>query len=146
MKRPIPLTVVGAVWILIGFAGMIGTAIGSHVLRVPSTEFVTVLVGIGLLSSWRLARWYALVASGLGFVLGLVCLPAVLWHANEWVFQFPLALTWDQRPHDPGSLPLLVAVLSGYMMGSGYTFWALCRADVRRLFAGERVTANALGT
>lgn len=133
MKRPISLTIVGAVWFLFGVFGLVSDAIKGHGLEIPGTHFINLLVGAGLLNGWRICRWYALFVSGLAF---LFALPMTVWaffNSEKIVFQFP-AILIDDRPHAILPLSLVVLAMISYVVISAWVFWVLMRRDVQELF------------
>ena len=143
MKRPILLTILGTAWFLIGLLGAVGDALQGRGLEIPGTNFINLLVGVGLLNGWRLARWYALFVSGAAFVFTLPFAPWALMNSGEIVFKFP-ALLRDQRPHELVSLVVLVSVLLVYLLASGWSLWVLSRSDVREFFAKKTAVTNPL--
>ena len=145
MKRPILLTVLGAAWFLIGLLGTVGDALEGRGLEIPGTNLISLLVGVGLLNGWRLARWYALFVSGAAFVLMLIFAPWALMNPGEIVFKFP-ALLRDQRPHELVSMVVLVSVLLVYLLAWGWSLWVLSRRDVREFFAKKPAGANSVAT
>ena len=148
MRRPISLTIVGVVWLLVGLLGVIGNEIQNHGLQFPDPNYLIILAGVGLLNHSRLARWYVLYVSVLTFIVMLAFLPWALMNAGKIkiTFQFPIMLFPDQRPHEPVGLALLVVVLMAYLVFSGWTFWVLSRADVRELFAKKFADARRTST
>ena len=134
MKRPISLTIVGATWFLIGVLGMVGNAFQEHGVKIPDGNFFNIFVGIGLLSGWRICRWYALFVTGFAFVLLALFLPWAFCNTNELVYRFPFELARDQRPHQLVSLFIVVLYFAFFLFASGWTFLVLKRNDVRNFF------------
>jgi hypothetical protein len=145
-KRPVSLTIVGTVWVLMGLLGVVGNITRHHGLQMPDSNFLNILAGFGLLNYWRIARWYALVVAGFTFLFMLPFVPWALMNSTEWVFQFPYTLLRDQRPHEPMSTALLCAILMAYLFFSGWSFWGLSRNDIRELFARKVPTTNFAAT
>jgi hypothetical protein len=148
MRRPISLTIVGVVWLLVGLLGVIGNEIQNHGLQFPDPNYLIILAGVGLLNHSRLARWYVLYVSALALIVMLSFLPWALMNAGKIkiTFQFPITLFPDQRPHEPIGLVLLVTVSMAYLMFSGWTFWVLSRANVREFFAKKFADASLAST
>jgi hypothetical protein len=142
MKRPPALTIVGAMWFLLGFSGLMVKALQTSAVEVPDSNWLIMLAGVGLWRGWRLARWYALVVAGVCFASAVLFGPWMLMNASEIVYQFPTSLYLDQRPHELMALPLLLLLMAGYLGFTGWSFWVLKRSDVREFFArttmGER--------
>ena len=134
MKKPTSLTIIGVVWFLIGLFGAINEAIYTHGFTIPGTNFINLLVGVGLLKGWRICRWYALFCAGLAFGFALLFIPWALCHTGELVYHFPISLMRDQRPHESESLAMIVLFLFAYLIFSGWSFWVLKRNDVRNFF------------
>jgi hypothetical protein len=135
MKRPSSLTIIGAVWFLMGVLGAVNDAIQGHGFAIPGTNFINLFVGVGLLKGWRICRWYALFAAGAAFVIALAFFPWALCHTEELAYHFPISLMRDQRPHESESLAVIVLFLFTYLFVSGWSFWILKRDDVRDFFA-----------
>jgi cytosine/uracil/thiamine/allantoin permease len=129
----------------VGLLGWAGNTVRDHGVQIPDFSIFNLLVGIGLLKYWRIARWYALVMAALTFILMLPLACWALMNSREMVFQFPCALQRDQRPHEPISMALLCAVLAAYFLFSGWSFLVLSRDDVRRRFAAKVPKTNFAG-
>ncbi len=134
MKRPTSLTIVGAVWFLIGLFSVINEGMQTHGLTIPGTNFINLMVGFGLLKGWRICRWYALFVAGIAFVFAVFFIPWALCNTGELVYQFPVSLVRDQRPHEFESLTVIVLFLFSYLIFSGWSFLVLKRSDVREFF------------
>ncbi len=134
MKRPLALTIVGAVWFLFGLAGLAANTVQHQGLAIPDTNFFYLVVGAGLLKGWRWCRWYALLVTGVGFVLGLCYAPWMLIHTERFVIHFPTIL-FDGRPHEAVLLPLVVILMVVYLTVSAWVFTVLMRRDVKQYFA-----------
>lgn len=134
-KRPILLTVVAIIWFLTGLLGVIAVEIKNNKLQLDY-NFLNILVGVGLLSYWRIARWYALFVTGYTFVFMLPFLPWAIFNSSQIVFKFP-AILIDQRPHPTAPLIAVLLVCLTYLIAGGFCFWALSRRDVRELFASK---------
>jgi hypothetical protein len=134
MKRPISLTVVALVWFSMGLLGMVGDIVQNNGLHIPNSNFITILVGVGLLRGWRICRWYALFVTGITFVF---MVPSAVWaifNSGELVYHFPFAMMRDQRPHEATSLGIIILFFVSGLIISGWMFWILMRRDVRELF------------
>ncbi len=134
MKRPTSLTIIGVVWFLMGLFGMVGNSVQEHGLQIPDGNFINLFVGFGLLKGWRICRWYALFFAGIGFVSALIFVPWALCHTGEMVYNFPVSLMRDQRPHEPESLAAIGLFLFTYLIFSGWSFWVLKQNNVRDFF------------
>ncbi len=134
-KRPILLTVVAIIWFLTGLIGVIAAEIRSNKLQLDY-NFLNILVGVGLLSYWRIARWYALFVTGCIFVFMLMFLPWTIFNSAQIVFNFP-AILIEQRPHPALPLIAVLLVCLTYLIASGFCFWTLAHRDVHELFASK---------
>ncbi len=141
MKRPISLTIIGVAWFLFGLLGAVNEAMQTHGFAIPGTNFINLLIGVGLLNGWRICRWYALLMTGLAFIFTLIFTPWMFFHTDELVYQFPVSLLRDQRPHEPQSLAVIILFLLTYLIFSGWSFWILKRNDVRGFFLPRTAVA-----
>jgi hypothetical protein len=140
MKKPISLTIVGTAWFLIGMLGAVNDAIQTHGFVIPGTNFINLMIGVGLLKGWRICRWYALFVVGLAL---LFALPMTVWaffNSDRIVFQFPAVLI-DDRPHAIVPLFLVILAMISYVAISAWVVWVLMRRDVRDFF--QRKTGQA---
>jgi hypothetical protein len=136
MKRPISLTIVGTAWFLIGVFGAVDDAIQTHSFAIPGTNFINLLVGVGLLKGWRICRWYALFVFGSALIFALPMTVWAVFNSDRIVFQFPAVLI-DDRPHAIVPLFLVVLAMIGYIAISAWVVWVLMRRDVREFFPGK---------
>jgi len=133
MKRPTSVTIIGVVWFSIGLLGMVGNSVKEHGLQIPDSNFINLLVGVGLLSGWRICRWYALFVTGCTFAMVILCAPWALLNSGRMALNFP-ALIIDDRPHEIMALWLVALILLSYLILSGWSFWVLKRSEVREFF------------
>jgi hypothetical protein len=138
MKRPTSLTIVGAVWFLIGLSGAINEVINTHGMKMPGTNFINLFVGVGLLEGWRICRWYSLFVAGIAFGTALIFVPWALCNTGELVFHFPISLMRDQRPHAVESFALIFLFVFSCLIFSGWSFLVLKRPDVREFFTPRK--------
>lgn len=143
MKRPVPLTIIATLWFIIGVCGVMVDQLRNHRLDLMNSHVLNILVGIGLLSYWRIARWYALVMAGCTFVFILVGMPWMIFDWKELAFDFPSILI-DQRPHATVPLIIVISILLTYLAVSGSCFWVLSRRETRELFAQKSSAANRI--
>jgi hypothetical protein len=136
MKKPITLTILGTAWFLIALSGAVCEAIKTHGFAIPGTNFINLLVGVGLLKGWRICRCYALFVSGLAFLFALPMTVWAIFNSDRIVFQFPAVLI-DDRPHAIVPSFLVVLALIGYAVVSAWVVWVLMRRDVRELFQAK---------
>ena len=141
MKKPISLTIIGMVWFLIGVFGAVNDAIQTHGFAIPGTNFINLLIGVGLLKGWRICRWYALFVSGLTLLFAVPMTVWAVFNSNKIVFHFP-AILIDDRSHAIIPMFLVILVMISYVWIAAWIFWVLMRRDVRELF--ERKTNLAI--
>jgi hypothetical protein len=134
MKRPISLTIVGAGWFLIGLFGAVNEGIHTHGFAIPGTNFINLLVGVGLLIGWRICRWYALFVAGCTFAFVLAFLPWALLNTGRLQFNFPALLVQDGS-HEAISAMAIALIMTSYLVLSGLVVLVLRRQDVREYFA-----------
>jgi hypothetical protein len=141
MKKPISLTIIGMVWFLIGVFGAVNDAIQTHGFAIPGTNFINLLIGVGLLKGWHICRWYALFVSGLTLLFAVPMTVWAVFNSNKIVFHF-LAILIDDRSHAIIPMFLVILVMISYVWIAAWIFWVLMRRDVRELF--ERKTNLAI--
>jgi hypothetical protein len=134
MKRPISLTIVAVVWFSMGVLGVVVDEIYGRGLQIPNINLVSILVGIGLLSGWRICRWYAVFATGFTCVFILPFALWAFWNADELVYQFPFTWIIDQRPHATTLLVVIVLFILSQLVLAGWSFLVLKRRKVREFF------------
>ena len=141
MKRPISLTIVGTAWFLIALSGAVSDAIQGHGLEIPGTNFINLMIGVGLLNGWRICRWYALFVIGFAFVFSALFVPWALCNTSELVYRFPFELARDQRPHQLVPPFVVVLYLANFLFVSGWTFFVLKREDMHDFFTQRPAVA-----
>ena len=145
MKRPTALTIVAVLMFLTGLAGVVSDCWRSHGFVAPSSSFLNMIAGVGLLKHSRIARIYSLlmtfavtVCSVLGFYVASApdnIVPHHIRFSGDYGFDFVV--------QNPMVIPLLFAVCA---VVSGWMFYVLKRSEVRELFAKKTAVANSVST
>ena len=139
MKRPLPLTVIGTFWFLLGVLEVCANTVRAHALQFPDASWFNIVAGVGLLSGWHICRWYALLGAGGMFIFTALFSLWAVPNADRLVLNFPMVLSVDDRAHGALSVLVVVAVLLLSLALSGWMFMALLRDDVRAVFQPRKV-------
>ena len=144
MKRPTALTIVAVLMFLTGLAGVVSDCWRDHGF-VPSSSFLNMIAGVGLLKLSRIARIYSLIMT----FLGTACLLLGFYvaYAPDKIVTRHIGFGGDHGfdfvVENPMVIPFLFAVCAAV---SGWMFFVLKCREVRELFAKKSAAANPVAT